>query len=131
MTPLLIDPNKAEGAAHDIGLAADAQRAGIAEYRRRERRALDGRLEDRDVLLRLLRHDPGGRDGAIGERDEDLRRLRDDVERGQDVAAIVDDHATAELIVVGDGGVALRLDDHERGQDPGVRRSGQGRTRRL
>ena len=74
-------------------------RRGVAQDGRHDSRGQGG-ADDRDVVLGLGGDDLAGRPRAVGERDVDLGRVRDDVEAGQDVAGQADDDTAAEAVVL-------------------------------
>ena len=96
MTPALIDAVQAERVADDERLAADPDRARVAERRRDERgRRRLGRRTAMSFSGWLTTIDAGRR-RSVGEGELDRGRVGDDVEARQDVAGVVDDDAGAE-----------------------------------
>src|SRR6478752_4146455 len=85
-----------ERVADDEGLAADPDRARVAEGGRDQRVRQRLRLQDRDVVLGMAAQDRARRGRSVGEGQLDRGRLGDDVEAGQDVAGVIDDDARPE-----------------------------------
>ena len=103
---------QAEGIADDEGLAPDLHAPGIAQDGRHDVGRGLSRLQDRDVVLGLRGLDRGRRLRPVGEGHLDGRRVGDHVQAGENVAAGVHDHATAQRAVRGGdagarGGVPL------------------------
>ena len=92
---------EAERVADDVRLAADPEGVGVAEDRGRHvgREGLD--LEDGDVEAGVARHDDGAGGRGVEEGDVDLIGAVDDMERGEDLAALVDEHARAAAATLG------------------------------
>ena len=106
-----LDPRHAEGAietgddpgahravepervADDERFVADAHRVQIPQRRRDQLRRGARGAQDSDVVLRLLDHNLGGRLRAVGEGQLDLDGVGDDVQAGEDVAPVGDEHA--------------------------------------
>ena len=131
MTPALIEPYSPNGLPTTNASLADADRARVAERRRRRGRPAVRWPDDGDVVLRLAGDDLAADVRAVGEGQVDRVGVRDDVEAGQDVAGGVDHDARARRPRAtawprpGDS----RLDQHERGLDGRVDRLGEGRGR--
>ena len=95
------------------------------------------RMQQGDIIFRLGGDDLSAGFGAVREYDLDLTRAGDDVVSGQDITALIDDHATANpypifFLVI----FALGLDEDQGGENGLVdlgrkRRWWRGRGHRL
>ena len=94
MTPERQRAEVAERVPHGVRLVAHL--AAAAEHRRDDRLRGAVRDEHRDVVVGVGGDDPAVRPRAVDEGQPDRPRAVDHVERGQDRAARVDDHAGAE-----------------------------------
>src|SRR6266566_2046874 len=84
-----------ERMADDERGVADRERTRVAERRRLELRRRRERPEDGDVAVGKAGDDLDGRARAVVEHDHQIARPVDDVQAGQDVRLVVDDHARA------------------------------------
>ena len=109
MTPTLSEPYRPNGLPTTYASLPIRRASGVAEDRGRSvgREGLD--LEDGDVEAGVACHHDGAGRRGIEERDIDLLRAGHDVQRGEDLAALVDEHARAAAATLARPRLARRL----------------------
>ncbi len=116
-----------EGIADHVSLIPDLHGVQVAQSGGHELRRGLVCAQDGDVILRLRGGHLGGGLGAIREGQLDAGRVGDDVQGGEDVAAIVDDNAAPQAalaLAVRAGGLGLH--EHQGGLDDLVYALGKG-----
>ncbi len=106
--------------ADGVGFIADAHGIGVAQCGRYQQFGQLARLEDGNIILGLGGDNLAGSFGAIGKEEANGGGVLDDVQTGEDVAAVVDDDAATKstiVFIVFTGGAAL--DQNERRLDEG------------
>ena len=88
-------------------------------------------LEDGDVGGRVAGHDGGGRGRAVGPGDVDVVGTGNDVERGEDLATVVDEHARAAAATLTRPGITRRLGRVALGRGGARPDEDEGRANRL